>query len=108
MSTGETPAERLARWTATDLAIGIAAQGEQLRSQLAERVAEIDDLRARLVQLSTRVAQLEAENADLRVEISRLHDPAELERLARSCLGMVGPGEVAFVVPGRTADRFAC
>jgi hypothetical protein len=21
---------------------------------------------------------------------------------------MVGPGEVAFVMPGRTADRFAC
>jgi cell division protein FtsB len=68
----ETPAERLARWTAADLAIGIAAQGEQLRSQLAERRAEVDDLRARLVQLTNRVAQLEAENADLRRRASRM------------------------------------
>ena len=41
-------------------------------------------------------------------EISRLHDPAELEELARSCLGMVGPGEVAFVIPGQTADPSEC
>jgi cell division protein FtsB len=72
MTAEETPAERLARWTATDLAIGIAAQGEQLRSQLAERRAEVDDLRARLAQLTTRVAQLEAENAELRRHASRV------------------------------------
>lgn len=72
MSTGETPAERLARWTAADLAIGIAAQGEQLRAQLVDRHAEIDDLRARLAQLTTRVAQLESENADLRRSASRV------------------------------------
>ena len=63
---GESPAERLARWTATDAAIGIAAEAEQLRSRLADRQAEIDDLRARLAQLTTRVAQVEAENAELR------------------------------------------
>lgn len=70
--TEETPAERLARWTASDLAIGIAAQGEQLRSQLVERRAENDDLRARLAQLTTRVAQLEAENAELRRRAGRV------------------------------------
>jgi regulator of replication initiation timing len=83
MSTGETPAERLARWTATDLAIGIAAQGEQLRSQLAERVAEIDDLRARLAQLTTRVAQLEAENAELRRRAGRVPMTSLLKRVYR-------------------------
>ena len=62
----ESPTERLARWTATDAAIGIAAEAEQLRSQLADRQAELDDLRARLAQLTTRVAQLTAENAELR------------------------------------------
>ena len=83
MSAGETPAERLARWTATDLAIGIAAQGEQLRSQLAERVAEIDDLRARLAQLTTRVAQLEAENAELRRHASRVPLTSLVKRIYR-------------------------
>ena len=83
MSTGETPAERLARWTATDLAIGIAAQGEQLRSQLAERVAEIDDLRARLAQLTTRVAQLEAENSELRRHASRVPLTSLVKRIYR-------------------------
>ena len=83
MSTGETPAERLARWTATDLAIGIAAQGEQLRSQLAERVAEIDDMRARLAQLTTRVAQLEAENSELRRHASRVPLTSLVKRIYR-------------------------
>ena len=68
----ETPAERLARWTATDAAIGLAAEGNQLRAQLAERGAEVDDLRARLTQLTNRVAQVEAENAELRRHASRV------------------------------------
>ena len=83
MTEEETPAERLARWTATDLAIGIAAQGEQLRSQLAERVTEIDDLRARLAQLTTRVAQLDAENAELRRHASRVPVTALAKRVYR-------------------------
>lgn len=83
MSAGETPAERLARWTATDLAIGIAAQGEQLRSQLAERSAEIDDLRARLAQLTTCLAQLQAENAELRRHASRVPVTSLIKRVYR-------------------------
>ena len=70
--TGESPAERLARWTTADAAIGLAAEAEQLRAQLAERCAEIDDLKARLSQLTSRVAQVEAENADLRRSASRV------------------------------------
>ena len=83
MTAEETPAERLARWTATDLAIGIAAQGEQLRSQLTERRAEVDDLRARLAQLTTRVAQLEAENAELRRHASRVPFTSLVKRVYR-------------------------
>ncbi len=41
---------------------------------------------------------LEQANASLDHRIKTLHDPAELERLARECLGMVKPGEIAFVV----------
>ena len=66
------------------------------------------DQRSAIADIERRAAELDAENADLRVEISRLHDPVELEKLARACLGMVGPGEVAFVMPGRTADPSEC
>ncbi|HEY7626901.1 MAG TPA: hypothetical protein VH761_07530 [Ilumatobacteraceae bacterium] len=62
----DSPAERLARWTATDAAIGVAAEAEQLRATLAEREAEVADLRARLANLATRVGQLEADNLALR------------------------------------------
>ncbi|HJS26442.1 MAG TPA: septum formation initiator family protein [Actinomycetota bacterium] len=57
--------------------------------------------RARIAELDRRAAELEAENGDLRAEITALGDPAHLEKLARACLGMVAPGEVAFVIAGR-------
>jgi len=82
-NTADTPAERLARWTATDAAIGIAAEAEQLRARLAERTAEADDLRARLAQLTTRVAQLEAGNAELRRVASRMPLRSVARRVAR-------------------------
>jgi hypothetical protein len=69
---GETPIERLARWTDADAAIGLVAEAEQLRGQLTERVIESDDLRARLDQLVNRVAQLEADNAELRRAAGRM------------------------------------
>ena len=68
----ETPEQRLARWTDADAAIGSTAEAEQLRAQLAERVAEMDDLKARLGQLVSRVAQLEADNASLRRAAGRM------------------------------------
>jgi regulator of replication initiation timing len=81
--TRETPEQRLARWTATDAAIGVAAEAEQLRAQLAERGAEIDDLKARLGQLTNRVAQLEAENAELRRTASRMPPTVLARRVYR-------------------------
>jgi cell division protein FtsB len=66
------------------------------------------DQRSAIADIERRSVDLESQNAELRAEISRLHDPAELEELARSCLGMVGPGEVAFVMPGRPADPSDC
>jgi cell division protein FtsL len=65
------------------------------------------DQRARIADLDSQIARLERQNAELRAQISRLHDPAELERLARQCLGMVAPGEIAFVTPGQQPSR-AC
>ena len=56
------------------------------------------DGRARIAGLERQERALEQENADLRARIAKLYDPAELERLARECLGMVEPGEIAFIV----------
>lgn len=41
---------------------------------------------------------LERANGHLEQRVKSLHNPSELERLARECLGMVKPGETAFVV----------
>ncbi len=59
--------------------------------------------RDRIAELERTATELEELNADLRVQISSLRDPAELERLARACLGMVAPGEVLFVTPGSSS-----
>jgi len=66
------------------------------------------DQRGQIAELERHTAELEAQNDELRLEISRLHDPAEIERLARACLGMVGPGETALVVPGSGERPSGC
>ncbi|MEX2421940.1 MAG: septum formation initiator family protein [Actinomycetota bacterium] len=64
--------------------------------------------RGRIADLEQQAAELEERNADLRAQISSLNDPAELERLARACLGMVAPGEVVFVTPGGLPSVNGC
>jgi cell division protein FtsB len=56
------------------------------------------DQRAQIASLQDRERELRAGTAQLDREIARYNDPAYLERVARLCLGMVKPGEVAFVV----------
>jgi cell division protein FtsL len=53
--------------------------------------------RAELSELQRQADQLQQQNTELERTIADLNDPATLERLARECLGMVEPGEVAFV-----------
>jgi cell division protein FtsB len=53
--------------------------------------------RAEQRRLTQEVQQLQSENAVLERRLEQLHDPVELERLARECLGLVDPGEIAFV-----------
>jgi cell division protein FtsB len=53
--------------------------------------------RAELSDLQRRADLLEQQNTALERRIADLNDPATLERLARECLGMVEPGEIAFV-----------
>jgi cell division protein FtsB len=53
--------------------------------------------RAELSDLQRQAVLLEQQNTALERRIADLNDAATLERLARECLGMVEPGEIAFV-----------
>src|SRR3954470_2529737 len=83
VSNAETPEQRIERWTKTDAAIGIAAEAEQLRDRLAERKAGIDDLKARLPQLTSRISQLEADNSELRHAAGRVPVTVFVRRVYR-------------------------
>jgi cell division protein FtsB len=62
------------------------------------------DQRARLRDLERQAAVLRRANDELSRRLADLRDPVTLERIARECLGMVDPGEIAFVtVPKRGA-----
>jgi cell division protein FtsB len=60
--------------------------------------------RTQLGRLERQATELERANDELRSNIRRLHDPDYLERIARACLGMVKPGEVAFVSRSSGSD----
>jgi cell division protein FtsL len=53
--------------------------------------------RAQLAHLHQQAQELQGENELLQAQVAQLGDPNYLEKLARQCLGMVKPGEVAFV-----------
>ena len=53
--------------------------------------------RGELAGLQRSTEQLQAENAQLGRRVGELRDPAVLQRLARQCLGLVRPGETAFI-----------
>jgi cell division protein FtsB len=53
--------------------------------------------RAQIARLEDDAALVGRANHALEQQVARLHHPDELERLARVCLGMVKPGETAFV-----------
>jgi cell division protein FtsL len=55
--------------------------------------------------LERRLDTLQEERDRLQREIERLRDPEYLERLARVCLGMVRPGEIAFVTVPKGGER---
>jgi cell division protein FtsB len=60
------------------------------------------DERGQLADLRQQATVLERQNQALQDTIDRLSDASFLERMARECLGMVRPGETAFViVPAR-------
>ena len=57
--------------------------------------------RARLTQLQQQGKALQQQQAKLLGQIAQLQDPDYLQRIARECLGMVRPGEIAFVMVPR-------
>jgi cell division protein FtsB len=58
--------------------------------------------RAQIADLRIQATSLAHANQVLQDRVDRLADPKELERIARECLGMVRPGETAFMtVPKR-------
>ncbi len=56
------------------------------------------DERGQLADLRQQATVLERQNQALHDSIDRLSDASFLERMARECLGMVMPGETAFVI----------
>ena len=58
--------------------------------------------RARLTQLQQQGKALVQQQSKLLGQIAQLQDPAYLQRIARECLGMVRPGDIAFVMVPRT------
>ncbi|HEY1330057.1 MAG TPA: septum formation initiator family protein [Actinomycetota bacterium] len=68
----------------------VFAMAVPLRTYLSQRT--------QLVKLQQQATVLQQQNAALETQVGELHDPAYLERLARECLGMVRPGEIAFTI----------
>ena len=88
------------------------ARGRRSQARLTARAAVLAvaplraliDQRNDLARLEQQAATLAERNARLETRIDRFTDPTYLEQLARECLGMVRPGETAFVmVPARGA-----
>lgn len=61
-------------------------------------VRNLMDQRSQLAELQRQTVQLQQENGQLQQGVDLLNDPRYLEQLARGCLGMVNPGEIAFVI----------
>jgi cell division protein FtsB len=53
--------------------------------------------RGQIAELQRQAHTLQIQNQALQRRVHQLQDPAYLERLARECLGMVKPGDIAFV-----------
>ena len=62
-------------------------------------VRQYFDQRADIDRLEAKLESLQEQRESLRRRVEQLRDPEYLERLARECLGMVAPGEIAFIVP---------
>jgi cell division protein FtsL len=71
---------------------------------LAVPIRTLLQQRSDLAHLQKEEQTLRRDNETLRAQVTRLHDPAYLERVARECLGMAKPGEIQFVITQRTGS----
>jgi len=78
----------------TLLAIGLVIAAFLVFFPTRQLVAQ----RSRMERLESRLELLTQENRRLESEVDRLQDPAELELLARERLGLVRPGEQAYLL----------
>jgi cell division protein FtsB len=79
--------------------VAYSAAGEKGFIRLSAMGQERDDLRGR-------VGDLEKGNAELSEEIGLLRDdPATIEALARTELGMVREGETVYILPDRSGEE---
>ncbi len=60
-------------------------------------VRNLMDQRAELARLQRQAVTLQAKDAALEARVNQLNDPTYVKQLARQCLGMVMPGQIAFV-----------
>jgi cell division protein FtsB len=61
-------------------------------------VRNLMNQRGQMRELQRQALTLQRQNTVLQARVNQLNDPLYLEQLARRCLGMVRPGEIAFVV----------
>jgi uncharacterized coiled-coil DUF342 family protein len=86
----ESPAGRLARWAERDAAIGLAAEIDQLRAQLAERDRELANLHERADRLAQHVAQLTMERDRIQHRAQQLERPSFAGRAYRKLRRIAG------------------
>lgn len=92
MSSVAVPKPRLSKRAAILVAVLLL-----IGTALVVPIRQILAQRGELARLEERVTELRKDRDRLAGEVARMGDPAELERLARQCLGMVKPGEIAIV-----------
>jgi cell division protein FtsL len=92
---------RVPRWVvlAAASAIGVSVFGA-----FGSTLLQVYRLEREAAQLAQHQRDLEEQNAQLRAEIQALHTPEYVEKLAREQLGLVKPGEVAFLIVQTPAD----
>ena len=95
------PRLRVPRWMVLAAASVI---GVSLLGAFGSTLLQVYRLEREAAQLAQHQRDLEEQNAQLRAEIQALHTPEYVEKLAREQLGLVKPGEIAFLIVQTPAD----
>lgn len=92
---------RVPRWMVLAVASVI---GVSLFGAFGSTLLQVYRLEREAAQLAQHQRDLEEQNAQLRAEIQALHTPEYVEKLAREQLGLVKPGEIAFLIVQTPSD----